>query len=103
MIHRSNISSTHLTYLPSERSSDFRVLTTTARLMSPFLTFCMLLAELAPAEEEAKAIGRALLMTTPISSPTVANPVDPCFVLTLKTLMHSAIKPPELSMIYRDD
>jgi hypothetical protein len=39
-------------------------------------------------------------MTTPISSPTVANPVEFNLVLTLNTLMHSATSPPELSMIY---
>lgn len=90
---------TDLTYLPSGLNSVLRVLTTTARLISPFLTFWILLAELAPTSAEANAIGRARLMTTPISSPTVAHPADPCFVLTLKTLMHSATSPPELSMI----
>jgi hypothetical protein len=86
---------TYLTLRPSDLNSVFFVLTTTARLISPFLTFWILLAAL----EDARAIGRALLMTTPISSPTVANPVELSFVLTLKTLIHSATRPPELSMI----
>ena len=83
---------------PSARLVSFFVRTTTARRISPLRTLfdANRFDDDEDGPDEFWGIGRARLITHTISSPIRAWPCRP---LNLRTLMHSAISPPELSMI----
>lgn len=104
---------------PSGRFVSFFVRTTTARRISPRRTLfdASKFDDEEDGPDEFWGIGRARLITHTISSPVQfksyqhhsfksllsfkSSPIRacPCRPLNLRTLMHSAISPPELSMI----